>query len=178
MSSMRTVGSSPLSTRSTIRDVIPRRRHCHDLREDRRNQVLQFLWARRLYLTQRIQHIVALARKHGRQDLDGLGEELGSGALRETLVDFFQPLGIQVEGQQDGVLACLAVVVEMRLPSVDHQGAMGGHRVFLVAYAEPNICTANLENDVALAMGMKNHRMVEPQEGNATERPVNDAQGV
>ena len=67
------------------------------------------------------------------------------------------------------------MAVEVRLPSVDHQGTLSRDRVLPAVDPELDVGSADLENNMAFPMRVEHHRVVEANEHDPSEGTVDDA---
>ena len=111
-------------------------------------------------LGQGINYVVPGPGQSQRQVLDRSCEELRVRAVREASIQFLEPLRLEVEREQDGFLIRLAMALEVRLPSVDHQGTLSRDRVLPAVDPELDVGSADLENNMAFPMRVEHHRVV------------------
>ena len=114
-----------------------------------------------------------------RRDVAGLPfEESGRAAGGPVRPEALEPLRLDIEREDDRARARRVVDVGMGFPGIDQHRLSIGQRHHVGADRELRVVAVDLEEDVAMRMGMAHKRAVHVEQGDTAERAMSDAQCV
>ena len=104
-------------------------------------------------------------------------EEAGRTAGGPARPELLQPFRLDIERQDQGSRPVDIMHISVRLPAVDKHGRRIRERIDPVAHQELRVGALDLEQDMAVVVGVTDQRTVHVEQSHPAESTMSDAQG-